>query len=143
MTLYRHFDSKDLLVAECLRRLAAETDAAWELDLAERGCAFLNTAAELPDKDHPARRVVEEFKSRFRERFIALCREARLSEPELLADEIFLLCEGARVSMQSVGREGPAKRLPEMLQRLIANHTKQRRRGLIRPASADVTADVA
>src|SRR5258707_14008328 len=29
MTLYRHFDSKDLLVAECLRRLAAETDAAW------------------------------------------------------------------------------------------------------------------
>jgi hypothetical protein len=29
--------------------------------------------------------------------------------------------------MQSVGREGPAKRLPEMLQRLIANHTKQRR----------------
>src|SRR6266853_90660 len=30
MTLYRHFDSKDLLVAECLRRLAAETDAAWE-----------------------------------------------------------------------------------------------------------------
>ena len=152
MTLYRHFDSKDLLVAECLRRLAAETDAAWEenagahagdprgqllgwvrglgawkLDLAERGCAFLNTAAELPDKDHPARRVVEEFKGRFRERFIALCREAELSEPELLADEIFLLCEGARVSMQSVGREGPAKRLPEMLQRLIANHTKQRR----------------
>jgi len=152
MTLYRHFGSKDELVAECLRRLAAETDAAWEenarayagdprgqllgwvrglgawkLDLAERGCAFLNAAAELPDKSHPARRVVEEFKSRFRERFIALCREARLSEPELLADEIFLLCEGARVSMQSVGREGPAKRLPEMLQLLIANHTKQRR----------------
>src|SRR5437016_8567992 len=30
MTLYRHFGSKDDLVAECLRRLAAETDAAWE-----------------------------------------------------------------------------------------------------------------
>jgi hypothetical protein len=29
--------------------------------------------------------------------------------------------------MQSVGREGPAKRLPEMLQLLIANHTKPRR----------------
>src|SRR6202035_4265801 len=82
MTLYRHFNSKDFLVAECLRRLAAEMDAAWEenarahtgdpreqllgwvrglgawkLDLAERGCAFLNAAAELPDKSHPARRV--------------------------------------------------------------------------------------
>src|SRR6202795_441244 len=68
MTLYRHFASKDLLVAECLRRLAGEMDAVWEenarahagdplgqllgwvrglgawkLDLAERGCAFLNT----------------------------------------------------------------------------------------------------
>src|SRR5260370_10672225 len=32
MTLYRHFDSKDLLVAECLRRFAAETDAPWEGD---------------------------------------------------------------------------------------------------------------
>src|SRR5437660_8439940 len=30
MTLYRHFDSKDLLVAECLRRWAAEVDAAWD-----------------------------------------------------------------------------------------------------------------
>jgi AcrR family transcriptional regulator len=152
MTLYRHFDSKDLLVAECLRRLQAEMDAAWEqnakahvgdprgqligwvgglgswkLDLAERGCGFLNVVAELPDRDHPARRVVEEFKSRSRERFVALCREAGLSEPELLADEIFLLCEGARVSMQSVGREGPAKRLPEMLQRLVANYSKSRR----------------
>jgi hypothetical protein len=71
--------------------------------------------------------VIEEVKSRSRERFIALCREAGLSEPELLADEIFLLCEGARVSMQSVGREGPAKRLPEMLQRLVANYSKSRR----------------
>src|SRR5258706_5816624 len=152
MTLYRHFTSKDVLVAECLRRFAAETDAAWEenartyagdpwgqlvgwvrglgtwkLDLMERGCAFLNAAAELPDKDHPARRVIEEHKGRFRARFVALCREAGLSEAELLADEIFLLCEGARVSIQSVGREGPAKRLPEVLEHLVARHTKSRR----------------
>src|SRR5438445_7004670 len=67
MTLYRHFVSKDLLIAECLRRVAAEFDTAWEenakahagdpnaqllawlrhlgefkLNLAERGCAFIN-----------------------------------------------------------------------------------------------------
>src|ERR1700751_5586464 len=30
MTLYRHFDSKDDLVAEYLRRLAAQADAAWD-----------------------------------------------------------------------------------------------------------------
>ena len=151
MTLYRHFASKDLLVAECLRRWAAETDAAWDanasahagdprgqllawlrfmaefkLEMAERGCAFNNAVAELPEKDHPARRVVEEHKRRSSERFIALCREAGLQDPELLADQIFLLCEGARLSVQSVGREGPAKRLADMLQGLIASHTTPR-----------------
>src|SRR5437762_9404692 len=30
MTLYRHFASKDLLIAECLRRLAAAFDATWD-----------------------------------------------------------------------------------------------------------------
>src|SRR5215467_14495309 len=35
MTLYRHFESKDELVAEYLRRLAAEADAAWDRRAAE------------------------------------------------------------------------------------------------------------
>src|SRR5262245_40070339 len=30
MTLYRHFSSKDELVAECLRRVAAKADALWD-----------------------------------------------------------------------------------------------------------------
>ena len=30
MTLYRHFAAKDELVAECLRQLAAEKEAAWD-----------------------------------------------------------------------------------------------------------------
>src|SRR5437773_11993449 len=30
MTLYRHFASKDELVAECLRQLSAEKEAAWD-----------------------------------------------------------------------------------------------------------------
>ena len=149
MTLYRHFASKDVLVAECLAQLVGEFEAAWsemekahagdplgqlrswlrfvgtfKLQQAERGCAFLNAAVELPDKNHPARRVVEHHKGRHRKKLIELCEEAGLVEPNLLADKIFLLCEGARVSVQSVGREGPAKRLVDMLQGLIASHTK-------------------
>src|ERR1700691_2820309 len=30
MTLYRHFPSKDALIAECLRVFAAEADASWD-----------------------------------------------------------------------------------------------------------------
>ena len=147
MTLYRHFSSKDELVAEYLRRLAADAGRFWDelatahpgepraqlrgwlqameahlLDTDQRGCALANAAIELPEKDHPARRVIEEFKIEQRERLIALCGAANLAEPEMLADELFLLLEGARVSAQSVGRQGPASRFVRMGEALIASH---------------------
>lgn len=147
MTLYRHFGSKDELIAECLRDRARELDDAWheveaahrgdpraqllawldriaeiKLGINERGCAFLNAAAELPDPEHPARRVIDEIKTRHRAMLLTLCRAAGLRDPDLLADELFLLGEGARVSAQSVGRDGPAARLAEMFRHLVAAH---------------------
>ncbi len=53
---------------------------------------------------------------------IALCAATGVAEPELLADELFLLLEGARVSAQSVGPQGPASRLVRMGEALIASH---------------------
>jgi AcrR family transcriptional regulator len=148
MTLYRHFASKDLLIAACLRELTREFDAAWETmaaayagdpkgqllawlrhvcdfkeNEAERGCALANAAVELPDKDHPARQVIREAKSAHRERQVSLCREAGLIDPEGLSDEIQLLWEGARVIAQSVGSEGLSARLTGMLEALVAAHT--------------------
>src|SRR6266446_4982271 len=35
MTLYRHFESKDALVVDCLRRLTAEFDVTWDAIAAE------------------------------------------------------------------------------------------------------------
>ncbi|HVO04307.1 MAG TPA: TetR/AcrR family transcriptional regulator [Candidatus Cybelea sp.] len=144
MTLYRHFTSKDELVAECLRRHAQEIDHYWD-ELAanyagdpegeirawlaavshcvtsegERGCAMANAAVELPEKDHPGRAVIEAAKTGHRERLVELFRDAKLSEPEALADEIFLLIEGARINIQSVGTDGPASRLVRMIEALI------------------------
>ena len=147
-TLYRHFASKDDLVAECLREYGRMLETAWaeiervhagqpkeqllawlsflaefKLGGTERGCAFANAAVELPEPDHPARRVIEEFKRRHRDLIIELCRKAGLRDPQLLADELFLLCEGARVTIQSLGPHGPAERLAEMFQMLVAAHT--------------------
>ena len=147
MTLYRHFPSKDELVAEYLRCLAAKAvtfwdalDAqhpgdpraqlrAWLKEMAahvasddERGCALANAAVELPEKDHPARRVIEECKSAQRDRLIAICVAAKLSDPEMLADELFLLLEGARVTAQSVGPQGLDARLMRMGDALINAH---------------------
>lgn len=150
MTLYRHFASKDQLVAECLRRHAAEIDAAWDglekahpndprgqlqawlrlfgefvTRMGERGCPLANAAVELPDRDHPARRVIEAHKAGHRERLARLCRDAGLAEPERLADAVFLLIEGARVDIQSVGRCGPGSRLVHTVQALIDDHARR------------------
>jgi AcrR family transcriptional regulator len=148
MTLYRHFPSKDELVAEYLRQAALAADRcwgayerahpgdalaqvrAWLADMAghlaktdERGCALANAAVELPDKAHPARRVIEEHKIAQRDRLAVLCRSAGLSEPEMLADELYLLLEGARVTSQSVGADGLGARLKRMGEAMITAHT--------------------
>jgi AcrR family transcriptional regulator len=140
MTLYRHFESKDRLVAEYLRDLAADGDAFWQqvalqhpndpraqleawlqhlcagmADPANRGCAFANAAVEIPEKDHPAREVIEQHKAAQRAHIAKLCRKAGFREPEKVADEIVLLLEGARVNMQSLGREGPCHRMHDLL----------------------------
>jgi AcrR family transcriptional regulator len=151
MTLYRHFSSKDELVAEYLRQSAAAADEcwgrfalahpgdplaqlwAWIEEMAghlaqpnERGCALANAAIELPEKDHPARRVIEENKKAHRQRLVRLSEEAGLSEPEMLADELHLLLEGARVTAQSIGTEGLAERLLHMGKAMIAAHKPRR-----------------
>jgi AcrR family transcriptional regulator len=150
MTLYRHFSSKDELVAEYLRQWAKEADACWDrlqelhpgdelaqlgawlremadhvASIDERGCALANAAVELPDKSHPARRVIEEFKTAQRMRLVQLARTAGLSEPEMLADELHLLLEGARVSAQSVGADGLGARLVRMGEAIFASHGRQ------------------
>ncbi len=148
MTLYRHFASKDELVAACLREVAGEIDAEWDAIAAAhpgdpsgqllawlqhisewiareagRGCALANAAIELPDQDHPARQVVREHKSAVRQRLAQLCRAAGLKDPEALADEAFLLCEGVRAAAQSLGSDEPLTRLPVLLKSLVEEHT--------------------
>jgi AcrR family transcriptional regulator len=147
MTLYRHFASKDELVAEYLRQFAEFADTCWDrfarahpgdpraqlrawlIEMAEhlasageRGCALANAAVELPEKDHPARRVIEDFKRAHRARLVELCRNAGLSEPDMLADELHLLLEGARVTAQSVGADGLGARLVRMGEAMITAH---------------------
>ena len=85
-----------------------------------------NAAIELPEKDHPARRVIEEYKRAQRNQLVRLGEEAGLSEPEMLADELHLLLEGARVTAQSVGTEGLPARLLHMGKAMIAAHTPRR-----------------
>src|SRR5271154_4464064 len=132
MALYRHFDSKDELIIEYLNYKGRKSDEIWAeiesknpgdpvgqlygfMDKAaifiaedERGCDLANAAVELTEEGHPGLRVIEEFKVRQRERLTNLCKAAGASQPDLLADTLFLLIEGARVSRRSAGPKGPS-----------------------------------
>jgi AcrR family transcriptional regulator len=150
VTLYRHFASKDELVAEYLRGAAAEAEQVWSryerehpgapldqlkawlrdvashvANTAERGCALANAAVELPEKDHPARPVIEAHMKAYRDRLVGLARAAKLHDPELLADELHLMLEGARVSAQSGAADGLGGQLVRIGDAMIA---AQRRR---------------
>ena len=88
-------------------------------DPKSRGCAIANAAVEIPEKDHPARKVIEDSKKGSREQLVALCRKAKIAEPELLADQLFMLLEGAFVCRQSTGNVGPACQFVRAGQALI------------------------
>ncbi len=144
MTLYRHFASKDDLIIACLNQRVGDIETMWrELEAAHpgkplaklrgwvrraadwlesdiRGCDLANAAIELADADHPAKQVIEDFKRTQRDRLAALCREAGIAAADLLADALSLALEGARVSRQSAGAEGPSARFVRVSEAIIA-----------------------
>ena len=119
-TLYHHFDGKDDLVAAYLRqrheswmrrwdqhvatapeptaRLLAVFDALEEWAReggAARGCAFVDAAAEISDRGHPAWSEISAHKADLRRRLTELAADAGRADPERLADRLLLLYEGA------------------------------------------------
>lgn len=135
MTLYRHFGSKDELVTEWLRRVADLDYTLWDqleavcpdnprgqllawiagvenwlATSGDRGCLYTNSLAELPEPTHPARAVIEAHKRRQRDRLADLLRKSGVSAPETVADQLFFLAEGAKVSAQGNGMENVAAR---------------------------------
>jgi AcrR family transcriptional regulator len=151
MTLYRHFGSKDELVAEYLREAAKETDAvwariestglpgnaaqltAWLEEMAQglidgSGCRFTRAAVELREKSHPAQRVIRSYKVLQRRRLIRLCRATGLRTPAMLADALLLLFEGACAMEPSIGRVGVRTRFIHLGEAMIAARTKRHSR---------------
>jgi AcrR family transcriptional regulator len=124
-SLYRHFRTKDDLIAAFLQREdadfwgtwdrvgdqhrdepAAELDAhlGWIGERVERpnyrGCPQINVAAEFPETDHPARKVATAHKRQMRLRLKGLAERLGVARSDELAGQLSLLINGAFVSSQ-------------------------------------------
>jgi AcrR family transcriptional regulator len=147
-SLYRHFATKDDLVAAVLERDDADfwtrwdsiaeregSDPATELEAqlrwiaryvagpTYRGCPFLNVATEFPAPDHPARAVALRNKTELLRRLAQLAKRMKLRKPEALAEQLLLLIDGAYVDGQLFGKAGPARSLVAAAKALIAAAT--------------------
>ncbi|MEV5997741.1 TetR family transcriptional regulator, partial [Streptomyces sp. NPDC052115] len=87
-----------------------------------RGCPFINSLAELPDRAHPARQVIEQHKARQTRRLVAMCAEAGLPDPEQAAAEITFALEGAQVSTQNGSIDRTGDRLMRIVEAIVDRH---------------------
>jgi AcrR family transcriptional regulator len=153
MTLYRHFASKDELIAEWARGIVAEKEAEWEelnaehpndprgqlvewsrrvasklAELERRGSMLANALAELPERDHPARRVIQAHKLREHKRVQQLCEEAGFPDPGLAANLFYLLLEGAYSCVQCSGMRKVGEDLVRLVDTMLASSRTQPRK---------------
>lgn len=83
-----------------------------------------NAAVEITEKDHPARKVIEVHKAKLRARLAQMCTQMGAPAPRLLADQLFLLMEGAQVTIQTLGVHGPARNIARAAKMLIDAHLR-------------------
>jgi len=143
-TLYRHFSTKDELIAAYLEEeerlhwtwfeeVIAEHKGSPKLQLLAvfdamaqrlaqpgyRGCAFLNALAEFSEADHPAHRQAIEYQRALRLRLYQLSQQIGARDPEALADQLLVVINGVLASVPIFGSAGPAAQLTTIVTHLI------------------------
>lgn len=144
-SLYRHFRTKDDLIAAFLEREDEQfwrqwdnvaqryrSDARTELDahmqwIGERvgrnnyrGCPQLNMAAEFPDAKHPARMIAVSHKRKLRSRLKGIAERLGVRRPDDLAAQLLLLVNGAFVSAQAIAADEAVPVLQAASRALVA-----------------------
>lgn len=143
MTLYRHFPSKDALIAAYLERSNAfflewfdravsygETPRDQLIALFEGlsvltnqsscyGCSFQTAAAEFPDRDHPSHQAALTHKRQIIARLALLGQRAGARNPHVLAEQLLLLMDGALVAARVFGPANHARNVAAAARTLI------------------------
>ena len=99
----------------------------WMTESDFRGCAFLNTLAEVPDPQNPMRHEISAHKKELYEKIQSLAAEHFVEESSASAKHkgsvIFLLFEGALVEAQNFGDTWPIATARKEVKSLIAGES--------------------
>ncbi|MFG0244988.1 MAG: TetR/AcrR family transcriptional regulator [Phycisphaerales bacterium JB052] len=129
MTLYNHFKSKDELILAAMRRrdeifrnklmrfveskakaprdrIAAVFDfhEDWFTGTEFCGCMFINAAAEFSSAESAPRRLAADHKQEIVRYLRELCQQDGLKDPDIVAEQLNILLEGAIVAARVVGQ---------------------------------------
>jgi AcrR family transcriptional regulator len=143
-TLYAHFPSKEELILAALARkeaafaekfipaVAAASDdpkqrlltlfemaKSWFSDPDFYGCIFVNAAVEYSEAGHPINSCARRFKTRLRGFAREQAQLGGAANPDLLADQIALLFEGATTVAQVSARPDAATTAKQIAETLI------------------------
>ena len=149
-TLYRHFPTKDDLIAAYLdaanERFWAWFDAAIDTTLAPAdtltglfdavaalatspaclGCTFQVTAAEFPDPSHPGHPSLSPTRTRSAPGSERSPWRPRARRPDELADGLLLVMDGAFAAARMYGPDNPGRHAGDAARAVIAAHTGAR-----------------
>ena len=143
-TLYTHFRSKEELIMAALRqydglfrnnfmrqvdslaknpqkKLLAIFDVAetWFSQKKFFGCMFINVIGEYSKRDSPIRDICKQFKRLMRDYIRDLCVQAGAKQPDIIADKLALLFEGAVVTSQVSQNPDAARTAKDIARPLI------------------------
>jgi AcrR family transcriptional regulator len=133
-SLYEHFGGKDGLLAEALRRSAAEDLESYRSAMTAagrsprrrllaifdhldsviaqpsfRGCRYLAADLALTDPSHPAHAVAEEYRRNVHQLLRVELARLKHPNPRRAADELHLLIEGVLATGATRAEAGPAR----------------------------------
>jgi AcrR family transcriptional regulator len=139
-TLYHHYPSKDELIAAALRvapiiafpsegepveRIIGAFEELGEFltDTRYRGCPYIIFTAELAERGHPARQLIERRIAKRRAWFRDMAHQAGARDPDLLSEQLDVLFDGALASGTKRGDLTPAKAALSAAKALIYSAT--------------------
>jgi len=147
-TFYNHFESRDDLVLQAVRMRDGWESAAWRaamaklgghdpakrlrafFDIAEvwftspdfRGCMFVNTVAEFPNRNDPVHKAAAAHKQATRDHCRDLARDAGATDPEGFADQFTALFEGTLILRHAHDRDDAVEAVRPALDALFTAH---------------------